>query len=596
YGALSCNQLCSEGFDNCRRIGWQLRSVPGMGRIGGIWEDGTDLWLANQNGILRRRGDLWDPIVQPAGTPVWYHSIWAGGGHAFAAGDDGTVAHYDGTAWTSTPVAGTLLGIWGRSPTDVFAVGGKTGSGSIFHFDGSTWTEMSIETAGTKLLRGVWGTTNAVFAVGENGTILRLVGSIWSAMGSPTSHTLVSVWGSSASDVFAVGNDYATEGAAPVILRFNGIQWLAMDVPSDTLELNGVSGLSNREVFAVGKRDGSNILFYDGVGWTPMVSSVAGRTLSLQSVYAGPGGVYAAKRPDLFLEYAGAGRLEVSGVQSGGVGGIWATGPDYAIAVGDGLFFHEYINGAWGSVPYPPCWNTGITFVHDVWGPGPRDMWIVGPYGKMMRRTSGVQCVDIPNGKWIHDIWGSAAADVFAVGDNGTATDPNLLHFDGITWSDWSDRVSPFVKSLSGVWGFSATDVFVVGDSKVLRYDGSTWRDAGLVTTHTLKAIWGSSPTDVFAVGSEGAIFHYDGATWTQMVVPIGVTTPTFDDWVGVHGSGPNEVYAVGNRTLLRYDGTSWSPVSRLAPTNARAVYAVNGAVFVGGEGGIDPRIIGRLQ
>jgi hypothetical protein len=122
------------------------------------------------------------------------------------------------------------------------------------------------------------------------------------------------------------------------------------------------------------------------------------------------------------------------------------------------------------------------------------------------------------------------------------------------------------------------------------------WRDTGLASTHELTAIWGSSASDVFVVGGEGAIYHFDGTSWSQMVLPLGITVPTDESWTDVHGTGPNNVYVVGSRTLLRYDGTSWSPIAREVASSAEAVWAAPDAVIVGGEAAFDTRLIGRLQ
>jgi hypothetical protein len=55
-------------------------------------------------------------------------------------------------------------------------------------------------------LQGVWGSSGSdVFAVGSGGTILHYDGTGWSAMSSGTNGLLGGVWGSSGSDVFAVG-------------------------------------------------------------------------------------------------------------------------------------------------------------------------------------------------------------------------------------------------------------------------------------------------------------------------------------------------------------------------------------------------------
>jgi len=74
---------------------------------------------------------------------------------------------------------------------------------------GSTWTAMDSGT--TARLNGIWGSSSSdVFAVGMdldswNGVILHYDGSTWSAMTSGSSSLLHGIWGSSDSDVFAVG-------------------------------------------------------------------------------------------------------------------------------------------------------------------------------------------------------------------------------------------------------------------------------------------------------------------------------------------------------------------------------------------------------
>ena len=53
---------------------------------------------------------------------------------------------------------------------------------------------------------GVWGTSASdVWAVGYNGTILHYNGTNWSSVSSGATEPLYGVWGSSASDVWVVG-------------------------------------------------------------------------------------------------------------------------------------------------------------------------------------------------------------------------------------------------------------------------------------------------------------------------------------------------------------------------------------------------------
>ncbi len=68
-------------------------------------------------------------------------------------------------------------------------------------------TAWSLQTSPTtEILYSVWGSSDSdVFAVGANGTILHYNGTSWSLQDTPTTETLYGVWGSSSSNVFAVG-------------------------------------------------------------------------------------------------------------------------------------------------------------------------------------------------------------------------------------------------------------------------------------------------------------------------------------------------------------------------------------------------------
>ena len=79
----------------------------------------------------------------------------------------------------------------------------------------------------SNILCGVWGSSGSdVFAVGHYGTILHYDGSSWSPMNSGTSYHLRGVWGSSGSDVFAVGHSASGIG---IILHYDGSGWSPMD-------------------------------------------------------------------------------------------------------------------------------------------------------------------------------------------------------------------------------------------------------------------------------------------------------------------------------------------------------------------------------
>lgn len=95
-------------------------------------------------------------------------------------------------------------------------------------------------------LRAVWGTSASdAFAVGDTGTIFHYNGSVWSKMTSPSSSDLYGLWGSGISRVYAVG----WHG---VIVLYNGSAWSEMTSGS-TRDLWGVWGSSETDLFAVGE-------------------------------------------------------------------------------------------------------------------------------------------------------------------------------------------------------------------------------------------------------------------------------------------------------------------------------------------------------
>ena len=80
---------------------------------------------------------------------------------------------------------------------------GNGGNGATSN---GSWMEMDSGT--TKWLDRVWGSSASdVFAVGNGGTILHYDGSSWSEMSGDITRDMRKVWGASASEVFAVGPD-----------------------------------------------------------------------------------------------------------------------------------------------------------------------------------------------------------------------------------------------------------------------------------------------------------------------------------------------------------------------------------------------------
>jgi hypothetical protein len=97
-----------------------------------------------------------------------------------------------------------------------------------------------------RLLRGVWGTSaRDVFAVGDSATILRYDGVQWYGMVSPVNKTLRHVWGTGPTDVYALGED-------GTLLRFDGVAWTSLTSPTTRYLLQLWAEPGQGRLFAVG--------------------------------------------------------------------------------------------------------------------------------------------------------------------------------------------------------------------------------------------------------------------------------------------------------------------------------------------------------
>jgi hypothetical protein len=184
---------------------------------------------------------------------------------------------YDGIEWKylgEIEADISIGGIWGTSFSDIFVTGthGNDGDsdqdgyddGYIWHYDGVNWEQSRWFHSG---LRGIWGTSGSdIFAVGNDGIIVHYDGSTWSPMSSGTTINLHGVWGSSSTDVFAVGN--TSEAGSPVlILHYDGSAWSEMGRYKGPYTVRRIWGSSNRDVYISGW---GNSLHYDGSTWSPV--------------------------------------------------------------------------------------------------------------------------------------------------------------------------------------------------------------------------------------------------------------------------------------------------------------------------------------
>lgn len=178
----------------------------------------------------------------------------------------------------------------------------------------------------------------------------------------------------------------------------------------------------------------------------------------------------------------------------------------------------------------------------------------------------------------------TSASDVWAVGHTSFGSGQTLIaHWNGTAWATVPSPSPGGYAYLAGVAATATTNAWAVGLESaspvgspspnqlalILHWDGVSWSQVVVPAVGSLadlRAVAATSADNAWAVGSYTAgtrshalILHWDGSTWTQMPVPGGGLG-------GVAASSPSNAWAVGStpkfRTLiLHWNGRVWSRV-----------------------------------
>lgn len=212
----------------------------------------------------------------------------------------------------------------------------------IRHYDGIKWETSTLIPKSLGFVRGIWGSSaNNVFFVGNE--IFHFDDESWTE--TDTSRPMTDIWGSGLNDVFAIGGAQFPIKAKTnaIIFHYDGSLWTEMKIPKMPMSeyLTGIWGSGPTDVFAVGT---TGIIHYDGYSWRDVVKS-----------------------------------------------------------------------GHW----------------RDIWGSGPNDVFVIPNYGSYILHYNGAKWTKmaLPGRVALRGVGGSGPADVFAVGINEV-----IFHYDGKNW------------------------------------------------------------------------------------------------------------------------------------------------------------------
>jgi cysteine-rich repeat protein len=380
---------------------WQTMTTPQVGALTDLGGDATRVFAVASGGrLLRLQGGQWEVIDTGAGVEL--EGVWPTSSLVVAVGAAGTIVEDDGNGWRAGRSLSTedLHAVWGSAAHGFFAVGDD---GTILHREGRSWRPMALG-------RGVLGSASQSFTVvretpgaivGAIGTsdIIVYQGAGWSPTVVPTALSINGLWGSSSDDVFAVGSD-------GTILHFDGLRWTVQ--PSDTtVDLHAVHGRGPGDVYAVG--DDLTVLHHDGVDWQTLRSGPsAAFSGDLRAVLAGDAGVVHVGGDEGLFRVESSGSL--TRLVTTKVNGLWSKTPASGWAAGDRI--HRLVNGVWSDV--------GVTVVTPLRGVTGVESSVF-TVGGVSRQYNGTTW---SNGPFVESnlsaVSANAAGGAFAVGSGGS--------------------------------------------------------------------------------------------------------------------------------------------------------------------------------
>jgi hypothetical protein len=486
FGPVDCSAECNLDLaSSCHRVGFERIIAPFFsGDVTGVWGSET--------------GDIF----------VSFSDLEGGG----------ALYRYRGETWESTSVAEPMKRVWGRSNSDVFAVGD---SGAIYHYDGTQWSK-TADGITDKPLRYVIGDSDNVYALGDN-VALHFDGSAWTEDSPPgaefTSAAIVS------GVLYAAGDtNLDPDARAYDLLRREGTAWVAL---GENLRLNDLV-TSGDSIYGVGSAG----RFVEGTG-DP--NSLTWTTLTPIHTEKNFLRVWAAANGSLFA---------ISGEFPFGSKRLW-----------------HRLDGVWKEL-------VGVDrSMESIGGSGNRP--IVSTVGSLQRAHKTVRAVSaawffLPQSAWVHDrsflavadpvivgstpyaiapvtvaLWGRSPTELYAASnDNGEG---KLFLFDG---NDWFDQGLPApAEPLKTMWGDDAA-VWVGGlNGAVHEYRAGQWQNVSISTTRTVSSIWGRDASLFALVDGEqeedpDTIMALVDGVWTEQLTASVIN--------GLWGASETAVFAVG--------------------------------------------------
>ncbi|MFZ5477535.1 MAG: hypothetical protein ACOZNI_12235 [Myxococcota bacterium] len=284
----------------------------------------------------------------------------------------------------------------------------------------------------------------------------------WTTVAADLPGALLSVWGTSASDVWTVGVD---GGDGVTIRHWDGASWATSSHAGTLWWTFGIDDV----VWAVGEA-GAAVRIDTATG------AIEEMTLDPAITYFG---IWGASADDL-----------------------WAVGGDPAVISDAGTIWH-WDGTAWSEAEAPAEAAAQIA-VYKVWGTGASDVWAVGTGGVIVHWDGAAWSnVTSPTPRNLFTVHG-AGSEAWAVGGEFSGT---VVHWDGAAWTD--ETPTDPMPQLNGVNAAGEVPVAVGTQGAVWRREGGAWAadPRGAATSEDLHATWVDPDGGIWAVGGHLASY-----------------------------------------------------------------------------------------
>ncbi len=449
----------------------------------------------------------------------------------------------------------TLFGAWAFADNDAYAVGD---GGVIAHWDGSAWGLQAGSTTGE--LDGMAGAAGVgILAVGDSGVVGTVSGGGVAPTTVPTSNHLYAV---AVDPVGTTGFNACAVGANGTTLDGSSTTGWKLG-PTAGVDLAGVTANGKGGWVAVAP----NGAIFERTKGAKTWTSVSNDGFALHAVtHTATGQVIAVGEYGLVTTRASAGaawNMTIGDWTTQPLWGVYALSDSDIWAVGETGIAGHYQNGAWTAVQTPTPAN-----LRAVWAASPQAVYAVGLAGAIVRWDGKAwKKMKSPSVKDWYAVWGTGPDDVYALGAEG-----QIAHWDGSDTTSWTWKTvgTHIAGSMRAVWGLTPDDVWAVGEKGLIYHnDGSGWTQTPIpdyqadenakpykIAT-TLLAIWGASWDNVWAVGEpdskgKGVLVHWDGTTWGYDPSFSGESRTVRALW----GWSADKILIAGTQGMvLRFDG-----------------------------------------